>query len=332
MLSYFCYIIINLGTISQPPNILLTSIGAKIHLAQAFAELPQSVRGRLIGVDVNKQAAAACACDAFYVAPVDSDPGYHAWVQALLAREAIRLVVPTREAELRYWSSYDGSITLAAASPACLDITLDKWKMFHWLAAHGLPTPRCLTKKTAYDMMCRGGFPLPWVAKDPLGAGSRGVMAVITEAHVDAIPEGWLVQPKLLGQEYTINVYVDKSGQCRCIIPHRRDKVVGGEVQVGQTVDEPVLLALARELMALLPGVYGPLNFQVFWEGGATKPWITDINPRFGGGYVLCHAAGGRFAHWLVAEAGGHGLDDRDFVWQANLRLDRTRDPMVFID
>lgn len=312
-----------------PPNILLTSIGDKRALVRAFAELPKNVRGRLIGVDLDPQAAAAPECDAFYVAPADAEHGYSAWIHELLTREAIGLVVPTREAELLYWSKYKSSITVAVASMQCLNIVVDKWKTFHWLHAHGLPTPACLTKETALSALKAGAFPLPWVAKEPLGAGGNGVIFVTAADEVAAIPDAWLIQRKLVGKEYTINVYVDKSGQCRCIIPHRRDKVVSGEVHVGQTVEEPELIALARQLMAALPPVFGPLNFQVFWDQ-TTMPLITDINPRFGGGYVLCHAAGGRFAHWLVAEARGHVLDGQDFAWQPNLCLDRSRDPAIY--
>jgi len=314
----------------RPPNILVTSVSAKIALVKAFTELPRGRRGRVVGVDVDPHAPAARACDAFYVVPADADPDYTACIQKIVQQEQIGLVVPTREAELLYWSKYAAKLSVATASVECLNLTLDKWQTCYLLVKHGLPTPASLQISAAVAAFKQQQFPLPWIAKDPFGAGADGILLVTTEMQIPSIPDNWLVQPRLAGKEYTINLYVDRTGRCCCIIPHRRDKIVGGQVHRGQTVNEPVLIALAQKLVDVLPPIYGPFNFQVFWQGGDAPPYIIDINPRFGGGYLLCHAAGGRFAHWLVEEAAGHSLGMHDFTWRANVSLDRDREPVIF--
>jgi len=72
-----------------------------------------------------------------------------------------------------------------------------------------------------------------------------------------------------------------------------------------------------------LPGAYGPINFQLFHDEskGAPSPqsiFITDLNPRFGGGYPLVHKAGGHFVNWLLAEAKNKDLPDSAGLWKNN--------------
>ena len=45
-------------------------------------------------------------------------------------------------------------------------------------------------------------------------------------------------------------------------------------------------------------GARGPNTIQCFITPNG--PVLTEINPRFGGGYPLAHAAGGTYPEWLM--------------------------------
>jgi carbamoyl-phosphate synthase large subunit len=112
------------------------------------------------------------------------------------------------------------------------------------------------------------------------------------------------------GSEYTVNLYIDLQGALRAIAPHRRIEVRDGEVSKAITVRDSRLEDLARALVQAIPGLRGPVCFQVFMEDAKDQmPRITDINARFGGGYPLAHAAGAEFTTFLLAEQVGLEFD-----------------------
>ena len=121
---------------------------------------------------------------------------------------------------------------------------------------------------------------------------------------------------------------MDARGHCRCLIPHRRLEVVDGEVNRAITVKDARLISLGRSIAEALPGAYGPLNIQVIYISENERFNVIDINPRFGGGYPLAHAAGGRFTDWLIAETRGELARFVEDNWIDGLSMVRYRESL----
>ena len=68
------------------------------------------------------------------------------------------------------------------------------------------------------------------------------------------------------GDEYTVDVLVNRQGRGLCAVPRKRLEVRGGEISKGMTERQESLVALTRRLAETLPGAYGALNVQVFWD------------------------------------------------------------------
>jgi carbamoyl-phosphate synthase large subunit len=77
----------------------------------------------------------------------------------------------------------------------------------------------------------------------------------------------------------------------------------GGESIKGMTIRDAQLIELARDVAEKLRLV-GPANIQCFREVDGSH-LLTDINPRFGGGFPLPLAAGGRYPELALALARG---------------------------
>ena len=178
------------------------------------------------------------------------------------------------------------------------------WKSCLCFSA-GIPVPRTgALSDVAADAT---GWTWPLIAKPIVGGASIGVHVVpdapalsMLAAQID--PDRYVVQEKISGAEYTVNVFVDRAGRVRCAVPHRRLEVRAGEVSKGRTERQPALAAIAPQLERALPGAYGPLCFQamVTPEGGA---WVFEVNARFGGGFPLAHRAGATVPRWLLEDA-----------------------------
>ena len=77
----------------------------------------------------------------------------------------------------------------------------------------------------------------------------------------------------------------------------------GGESIKGKTIRDWELIRHACRVAEAL-GIVGPANVQCFREADGSLP-VTDVNPRFGGGFPLPTAAGSRFPELALALARG---------------------------
>jgi carbamoyl-phosphate synthase large subunit len=174
-------------------------------------------------------------------------------------------------------------------------------------------------------------WPFPFIAKPFNGSASVGVRRIENQFELAALaqaPGEFIVQELAKGREFTINVYVNRTGECICAVPHWRMEVRAGEVSKGITVKDQKLMDVARRVAEALPGAYGALNVQCFMDDtGVIR--IIEINARFGGGYPLAHRAGARFTDWLLDEADGKSLSYRE-DWTDDLAMLRY-DGAVFV-
>jgi len=287
------------------------------------------LKSRIIGIDSDPDAPAGFFCDSFHcVNPLQSKK-FWSEIESICHIEKIGLAVPTRELELLEWSRWHengGSryCQMALSSRPCLQICSDKRHTHKWLLRHGFPSPDFISIQHLRKIPFQDRLPL--VAKDPCGQGSRGVRCIRRTHEIDSLPDHWMAQPLLDGIEYTMNAYIDRTGKCRCLIPHRRLRVIDGEVDRARTEKISSLIHLGKAISEALPGAYGPINLQVFYKAENVSHQVTDINPRFGGGYPLAQAAGGRFCEWLLRESLGEDLTIRENDWQEHLMLLRYRE------
>jgi len=212
------------------------------------------------------------------------------------------------------------------SSPQTIDTCIDKYSTCRFLQENGLPCPvTFLLNRDTIDSL-KNNFPL--VIKPVKGSGSSGVRVVNGASEITSVElsGGHIAQAVANGIEYTINVYVSNKGECICAIPHRRVIVESGESVQAITERIPTLVELAQSVSTALPGAWGPLNIQAFYDPKSDTAKIIEINPRVGGGFPLADQAKGNFMEWLVQEA----LENRQLRpfsnWTNGLRMMRYRE------
>ena len=83
----------------------------------------------------------------------------------------------------------------------------------------------------------------------------------------------------------------------------------GGESIKGMTIKDDELIEFGRQVSEAL-GMIGPANVQCFREPDGELQ-VTDVNPRFGGGFPLPTAAGSRYPELALALANGEQPEPR---------------------
>ena len=104
-------------------------------------------------------------------------------------------------------------------------------------------------------------------------------------------------------------MFSDLDGRCLNAIPRTMIESKGGESIKGMTIRDERLIELGRDVAEQLRLV-GPANIQCFREDDGSH-FVTDINPRFGGGFPLPLAAGGRYPELALALARGERPEPR---------------------
>jgi carbamoyl-phosphate synthase large subunit len=294
----------------QALTILLSSAGRRVELLDllrgACAEL--GVALTLLASDAAPLMSPAChhADDAIRMPPATSRD----FVEVMLGSASewhIDLVIPTIDPELlplaraaRRFAT--AGTTILVGTPEAVGRCRDKAITMQTLADSGVPVPW-----TRDSGQRESAWSDPPVGRDLLikpidGSASRGIRYLDAGLFAeDRLPSGMILQERVYGREYTTNVYVDRDGVVRAVVPHERISTRGGEVEKARTHHRHDLLTIAHGIVDAIPGMKGPFCFQTI-DDADRGPLVIEVNARLGGGYPLAHAAGAPFLRWAIEE------------------------------
>jgi carbamoyl-phosphate synthase large subunit len=304
-------------------NVLILSAGRRVSLVRAFQEAIRRLElpGRVLTADMRPEFSAACQVAERRVLPHVLSEDYPAALSRLCQDEKIAVAVPTIDTELSVLSALREDFAtrgtnLVVSSSELIRRCRDKRLTAGLFEGIGLPTPR----------LYRGGdLHFPLFAKPVSGSMSQGIR-VFTSAHelehsgidLEAHLLMEVVSPKDW-EEVTLDIYYDRHGALKGLVPRRRTEVRGGEISKGWT--DKSLLARLLPLFGKVLGARGCLTAQVFAHHHSDALLGIEINPRFGGGFPLSERAGARYPEWLLREhLLGQTLDYRD-DWEDRLMM-----------
>lgn len=303
-------------------NILVLSAGRRVELVQEFQQALKThfPKAKVFTTDLYPELSAACQISSEgFKAPRVSSLEYIDFLLELCISNKIGLVIPTIDTELQVLANNREKfeamgINIIISSPALIEVCRDKRKTAETYSNLNISQPEIYEK---------AHISFPCFCKPYDGSCSIGALPLFTP---DMLTEELLRDEKnmfmeLVGKEYseyTIDVYYDRNGKLSCLLPRERIEVRGGEVSKGATRKNYVYEYL-RYRLEDLKGARGCITAQVFANPDNEIIKALEINPRFGGGFPLSHAAGADYADWLIRE---YLLDEKiDFFdgWEDNL-------------
>ena len=280
--------------------VLFTCAGQRVDIVTAFGRAGATT----LAVDVNELAPALYAADRRALVPPVDDPAYVDALQALVAEHDVRLVVPLADLDhllLAEHSDELGALVLLPA-PATIRLCEDKYAAHCFFAERGLATPG-----TWLPGELPAEVPFPVLVKARRGFGSRHIYRAADRRELDFFlgytTQESMVQQVCGGEEFSIDVFCDTDGRCLNAIPRTMIESKGGESIKGMTIRDPQLIEHGGRVAEALQ-IVGPANVQCFREADGSLP-VTDVNPRFGGGFPLPTAAGSRYPELALALAAG---------------------------
>lgn len=292
-------------------RILLLSLSAKVPLLQTLKASFARHGGKLFvcGADSNSKCIGQFFVDKFWHMPELETLTPDDIIQ-FCRQHDISAIIPTRDGELGYFSRHllqfqAADIAVLVTAPPALETCLDKL-LFH----RTIPE---LTVKTTelLDDLSADRF----TVKERFGAGSKGLLLNANRDmalnHAENLEQP-IFQPFIKGQEYSVDLYLDRSGKPLGIIPRSRDLIIDGEAQISTTVRnaelENICLTLAQRI-----NLTGHLVIQAIIDL-EQRVHILECNCRFGGASSLSIAAGLDSLAWFYCE--NNGIDPRSFPFE----------------
>jgi carbamoyl-phosphate synthase large subunit len=285
---------------------LFTCSGQRVDIVTAFCRA-----GALtIATDINPLAPALYHADRYALVPRIGTPDYVPALRDLVRTHDVDLIVPLTDLDppvLARSRDELGALVLLPDADV-VDRLGDKYLAHELFVERGIGSPA-----TWLPGATPAEIEFPVLVKAREGFGSRHIYraenARELEFFVGFTPVPSMIQAVCRGEEFSVDVFCDLDGRCLQAIPRTMIESKGGESIKGRTVKDWDLIEHAAAVAEALRLV-GPANIQFFREPDGTK-LVTDINPRFGGGFPLPLAAGGRYPELALALAAGERPEPR---------------------
>lgn len=226
--------------------------------------------------------------------PWASDSNFIESIRRLCISEQIDLLVPCVDEELMQVSENESLLQptkVYLPDGPYIALMLDKFEMSRSLRAKGVFVPT--TKLLSEDVH---NLHYPVILKPRKGRGSRGVMTVDTEKslllHKEMLKlnaSEWIVQTKMSGSEYTVQMIADAAGNLRAVVPVLVHEKRGVTINAEINCDEYVIQQ-CKKIHHLVP-TKGCYNIQLILTADhLAVPF--EINPRISTTFCMGVAAG----------------------------------------
>ena len=292
-------------------NILILSAGTRNKVVQYFKKAVGDT-GRVIATDCSNLAPAVYDADKFYLVPRINAPEYLDVILDICKKEKIDGAFSLIDPELSLLAKEKEKFLAVGTTPVIspyelVETCFDKYKMYQMLCEMGIPTANCFVEKNAFkEALEKGEISFPVFAKPVKGSASININKVTTMSEIDVLFDLYddlMIQEYMDGQEYGADVYVDMlSGKCTDIFVKKKIKMRAGETDKSVSFQDEKLFALIRDFSEKC-GFRGMIDMDIFEIDGVY--YISEVNPRFGGGYPHAYACGANMPAAVIRNLAG---------------------------
>lgn len=279
-------------------NILIASCGTRNKIVQYFRKALEG-RGRVIATDCSPHAPALYEADTHYIVPRITEKGYMDTIYDICRKEKVQGILSLIDPELSLLALHEKElaaldVTVIGSSYELCERTLDKWEMFQWLSAHGYLCARSYREEEAFfEDVRKGLIAYPVFVKPVRGSASLAIAKADDEETVRFLMkhgDNMMIQEFLDGQEIGADCYIDLlSAETVSVFTKKKLVMRAGETDKAISFYDARLTALIKRFIRE-SGFRGQIDIDIFEIDG--QYYISEVNPRFGGGYPHAYACG----------------------------------------
>ena len=309
-------------------NILFTCAGRRTYLLKYFKE-NMSAEDKVVATDMQLSAPALQAADVKLQVPAVYDPKYIDITLNICKEQKIDALISLNDLELPILAENKAKfealgVTVIVSDPEVIDIAFDKYKTAQWVESIGLNAPKTyVTLASAKEALAKGAIVFPLFMKPRWGSGSIGLETIDDMEELDIYyhllmkkikktilatasvgDEYIMIQEKLTGKEYGLDVMNDLEGNNVAVSVKQKLAMRAGETDKAVTVDLPEVREMGATIGRNLKHI-GNLDVDIMQRANGDY-CVLELNPRFGGGYPFSYEAGANMPkailQWLKGE------------------------------
>ncbi|WP_022778589.1 ATP-grasp domain-containing protein [Butyrivibrio sp. AE3009] len=281
-------------------NILILSAGTRNKVVQAFRKEIAN-NGNVIATDCSNIGPAIYDADKAAIVPRIDDPKYIDKILDICKKEKINGVFSLIDPELSLLAKNADRFTAIGTTPIVpsyelCETSLDKYKMYEMLIKLGIPTAKCyLSIEDFLNAREEGDIDFPVFVKPRRGSASININKVESMEMLTALFHDYddlMIQEYMRGQEYGADVYIDLiSEKCTSIFLKKKIKMRAGETDKSVSViNENIFKQIIYFVETI--GYTGIVDIDLFHDEENDIWYLSEVNPRFGGGYPHAYECG----------------------------------------
>lgn len=306
-------------------NILINSAGRRVKIIEYFKNALIDI-GNVIAVDCDKNAPALYFADNYEIVPRIDNPNYIKTLIGLCKKHSINgiisLIDPELELLAKHKDDFDKEGVQLILSPLeVIKYCFDKFETYQHLNDISVPAvPTIKNYNDAINRANNGELGFPVIVKPAKGSASLGIKQLSDKEQLQQTlhyTNGLIIQPHYLEKEFGIDVYVDMvSGELVDLFIKEKVNMRSGETDKSISIHNKKIESLIKDFISKTHFI-GPIDIDCFeFEG---KYYISEINPRFGGGYPHAYEMGCDFTKYIVNNLyGKENLKYAKFNYEAN--------------
>lgn len=316
-------------------NILILSVGTRNKIIQYFKK-SIGCFDKIIATDMSLIAPAVYDADKFYQVPRMTDEGYIEVIFDICKKEKVNAILSLIDPELSLLAKHekdfvDLGVKVVGSPYELCERSLDKIKMFNWLSSHGYKCAKSYVNiEEFYKDLDNGDIKFPVFVKPVCGSASIAISKVNDAETVDLLfkqNKNLMIQEFLNGQEIGADVYIDMiSGEVVSIFTKKKIVMRAGETDKAVSFKDEKLFKLIEKFV-LECGYKGQIDIDIFEING--EYYISEVNPRFGGGYPHAYECGCNHMELILNNLKGVANEKKIGKYESDLYMMKYNEVMV---
>lgn len=272
-------------------NILILSVGTRNKIVQYFAKELKG-KGKVIATDNSELAPAIYDANKYYIVPKITSPNYIDVILDICRKEDINGVLSLIDPELELLAKNKQLFMDNGVIPIISDLDLvkksfSKYDMYLELKKHNIPTIKTYKElDTFYNDFNKGLIKFPVFVKPNMGSASKGIGLIETKKELELRFKGsedLIIQEYMTGYEYGADVYIDLiDNKPKTLFLKKKLLMRAGETDKSVSLKNKQIEDIVYKMLNYIP-FKGVIDIDIFEHNN--KFYISEVNPRFGGGY-----------------------------------------------
>lgn len=316
-------------------NILILSAGTRNKLVEYYKK-ELNGKGRVIIADCNPLAPTLYIADKHYIVPRIDDPTYLDTIKDICSKEKVNGMFSLIDPELSLIAKhkqefYDIGVIPFVSEYETVEMCFNKYQMFKFCKNLNIPTVKSYVDIEEFENDYSNHIiNFPVFVKPYNGSCSINIQKISNMSDLQFNMKKYdnlMIQEYMDGTEYGVDVYVDIiSKKIISIFIKKKLLMRAGETDKAVSVKNNKLFKLIDNFVKQA-GFVGQIDIDVFEKNG--NFYISEVNPRFGGGYPHAYECGCNFPKYMIKNIMGISNESDIGNYDENIYMMKYLDVLI---